>query len=150
MNEFNNERFVTELFEEFKHIDALSQMFCTEICAEIFILLNKRIAHINLTDELRKDIEEKAIELYHSTQNLIDKDAHYPEYRLKEELERMRSAVNKRSRECLYPDFDASLLHIVKYHIVKHFKGVYNLSSEGYLLLDLHVKYHFQDLRSIV
>ncbi|MFB6343994.1 hypothetical protein ACE1ET_19905 [Saccharicrinis sp. FJH62] len=147
MNLFDGEKFIKELYQEFDVIDQNLKSFHDDLCRDVFALIKKSFSDIRLTEELRSAIKDKITEVFFSTQSVIDKDNTYAEYRINEELDRMRSLIEKRERESMNPEFDAKLLYFVKYHIVEHFSAVYNLSSEGFLLLDLYVKYHFQDLR---
>lgn len=147
MNLFHGEKFVKELYQEFDVIDKNLKSFHDDLCRDVFTLIKKSFSGNRLTEELRLAIEDKITEVFFSTQSVIDKDTTYAEYRMNDELDRMRRLVERRERESMNPEFDSKLLYFVKYHIVEHFSAVYNLSAEGFLLLDLYVKYHFQDLR---
>lgn len=149
MNFFDREEFVKEMRREFEIIDDARKVFTDNLCGDIFALIRHSFSGEILTEELKAAIEDKATEVFLSTQSVIDKDRTFPEYRMIFELDRMRKAVNRRVEESITPEFDSKLLHFVKYHIVEHFSEVYNLSAEGFLLLDLYAKYHFQDLRQV-
>ncbi|MFB6320750.1 hypothetical protein [Saccharicrinis sp. FJH54] len=147
MKLFDRERFVTELRSEFNSIDEKQLNFQVDLSRDIFMLIQNSFSDSVLTKELRSSLEDKITEVFFSTLSVIDKDNTYPDYRMNDELDRMKVLVEKRERKSENPEFDSKLLYFVKYHIVEHFSAVYNLSSEGFLLLDLYVKYHFQDLR---
>lgn len=147
MKEFNKAQFVNELYERFEVIDNAVKDFSTGLCADIFTLINKSFKHYKMDAELKRGIEDKVIEIYHSTQSLIDKDKTYPDYRMNVEIGILRNLIAKRDLVGNHSELEAKLLYFIKFHIVEHFKEVYDLSAEGYLLIDLYVKYHFQDLR---
>jgi hypothetical protein len=147
MNLFDKERFVKELYHEFDRMDENRRSFFNDLCRDSFMLIKNSFSGDVLSTKHQSALEEKITEVFFSTQSVIDKDNTYPDYRMSDELRRMKNLVEQRDSESINPEFDSKLLHLVKYNIVEHFNAVYNLSSEGFLLLDLYVKYHFQDLR---
>lgn len=136
MGTFDAESRMRNLFGEFQKIDDLVFSFVTDLKSSLEIALKD----LTMNDDDDDLIGEYAKSIFHSTESVIDKDINYPEFRMQDEVKRM-NRVNALRFEL---DFNESirdeLFRKTKEIMVRYFQGIYNLSGNGFRLLDATTK----------
>lgn len=124
------------IFEQFKKIDQLRDQFKELFFNGIMDTLIPYFPFLKITELLKEAINTYATHILNATESVIDKDKNYPDYRLLEELERMQDLCNKPVMSHHNLELIQALNSKVKALIVDHFSKVFNLSGNGFRLLE--------------
>ncbi len=133
-------KIIHDIFEQFKLFDAFRVDFKSKF-AHTFNNIAKQVYQFDRTPELVEFIDLMGDEALRFTEAVIEKDRHYEEYRLVEELSLMNALLGKnklsraRNNEAEQVRFHLNEL------ILSHYPALYELSSFGYRLLDRNVNY---------
>lgn len=133
-------KIIHDIFEQFKLFDAFRVDFKREF-AQSFNDIAKQVYQFDRTPELDEFIDLMAEEALRLTEAVIEKDRHYEEYRLVEELTLMNALLGKNK----LPGARKKEAQQVRFHlnelILTHYPALYELSSFGYRLLDRNVNF---------
>ncbi len=125
----------SHLNEEFQKIDKLISEFQNDFIEAQAEIVKEYLCNIS-REELNEDLLLYANEIFNIAESVYDKDVHYSEIRLKEELQAMTRVVSTRFSEsedaCL-----AEQTHLkAKEIMVSFFPNLINLSGNGFRLLE--------------
>ncbi|WP_320168039.1 hypothetical protein [Mangrovibacterium marinum] len=133
-------KIIRDIFEQFRLIDAFRVDFKREF-TQAFYQLTKQLYQLKRTPELDEYIDLMAKEALRFTEDVIEKDRHYAEYRLVDELKLMNAVLAKNK----IPRTNKAEAQQVRFQlnelILKHYPALYELSSFGYRLLDRNVNF---------
>jgi hypothetical protein len=124
------------IFEQFKAIDQFRAEFKELFLKQIVNTLLPFFPFLKIDEPLEEAINTYATHILNATESVIDKDKNYPDYRLKEELERIQNIANKPVMSHHNPELIQALNKQVKMLIVEHFSKVFNLSGDGFRILE--------------
>jgi len=128
----------SEIFEQFKLIDAFRDEFRSEFIRKMEKLSGAQLK-LALTSEIEDFLEIMAYETMSFTEAVVDKDRNYPEYRLVEELSQMNDLLAKKRYKSLPVETVQSVKYELNEIILKHYPSLYELSGFGYRLLERNV-----------
>jgi len=140
MESFENKDIRRQILEEFRKADAFYAQFKNDFNVSILKILNNNLKTKEYNILLSDPISIYAQEIINATESVIDKDRNYPEYRLNEELERIRKVVSQLSVYAIDADLISELHAKVKALIVEYFGGIFDLTANGFILLELNAK----------
>lgn len=137
MKLYDKERGITALFKEFERIDKFYHSFVDALYQDI--LLSEEFDEVWLDKfvSVKREFEILALEIGRMVSTLIDKDTSYPDYRLKDELDRMNKYFLKLGKKNSLQR--TLLLPVVKNVIVNRFPQIVELSGNGFRLLEINL-----------
>lgn len=127
---------IPDLIKEFENIDILQRKIKAEFTQSVYAVIIDCYPNFKRFDKLFEALEQYASHIINATGSVIDKDIHYPEYRLKEELDKMQSLVRERKGDERITLFFDEMINESKKIMVKYFPKLINLSGNGFRLLD--------------
>ncbi|MFW6327343.1 MAG: hypothetical protein ACOC2F_03440 [Bacteroidota bacterium] len=140
MGTSESEKRIRKLLEGFKQQDELHSAFKNHFIRSIYRKIENLFPGRDFGSELADHILLYAENIISCTETVIDKDFNYPEYRMNEEISRMKKVIENLS------DFEhANTFHKeAKKSIVKYFPGVFDLSGQGFRLLEINTSFFNQ------
>lgn len=140
MGTSESEKRIRKILEGFKQQDELHSSFKNYFIRSIYRNIENLFPGRDFGSELADHILLYAENIISCTESVIDKDLNYPEYRLNEEVNRMKQLIEK------LPVFEheEALHKEAKKSIVKYFPGVFELSGQGFRLLELNTSFFNQ------
>ena len=129
------------LFKDFTRLDMIQNAFVEELGLEIIFIIKDYFPGLRITKDIKKNIDNYARGVLNFTQSVIDKDSSYPHFRKSDELDRLSQLVIKLEPKVESRLFESALLKASKKMMIDFNKDIYDLSSEGFLLLDRNVRY---------
>ena len=143
MEDFNHDDFLSKMLQEFNRTDEFYMRFKSEFSVFIMNVLSQYYSHKPVSKELQSDVLLFADELISAAETTLYKDLHYTEDRLKEEVKAMDKGASNVSLPGLNQEFLSDIFEGSKKHIVKFFPDIFELSSNGFRLLNLYIRlYH--------
>ena len=133
------------LFKDFTRLDMIQNAFVEELGLEVIFIIKDYFPGLRITKEIKKNIDDYARIVLTSTQSVIDKDGSYPQFRKLDELERLSQLVIKLEPKVESHLFESALLKASKKMMVNFYEDIFELTSEGFLLLDRNVRYFTTD-----
>ena len=134
MGTSESEKRIRRLLEGFKQQDELHSSFKNHFIQSIYRKIESLFPGHDFGSELADHILLFAENIISCTESVIDKDNNYPEYRMNEEVNRMKKLIEKLP---VYEHED--VLHKeAKKSIVKYFPEVFELSAQGFRLLEFN------------
>ena len=140
MEPFSNKGNIKFILEEIKKTNTFYNSFKKEFSESIFNIIQVFYPDTTLSEEMDNLLLIYSVEILNSTESVLDKDRTYPLYRLEEELSAMNRITSKLSEEEEYNDFGEAIHLKAKALIVNHFAAIYNLSSDGFRLLEKNAR----------
>lgn len=92
-------------------------------------------------DMAEYEFKHMANEVFNTTESVIDKDLNYPIYRMRKELHIMKRLSNEKDQSNENPILFADISNFSKKLAVDYFPGVFNLSGNGFRLLESNIIY---------
>ena len=142
MESFDNER-IRHLFEAFKKTDEFYDSFRDEFFQVVTGEIKHSRSDLVPDSELHLILRSYADKLLSATESVLEKDSHYPSFRLKEELEYMNRLIAKQSGS--FSEFDQKIHQKVKELIVHFYPQLPDLSGDGLRLLEKNTRVCTQD-----
>jgi hypothetical protein len=136
MKSFDSDENMKYILDELKKTDTFYGLFKKEFSESIIQIIQKFFPDTMYSEEIDNLLQAYAVAILNATEAVIDKDRNYPGYRLEEELEAMNRITLKLSRNEEYADFAETIHLMAKKMIVKTFNFIYDLSSNGFRLLE--------------
>lgn len=136
MKSFDSEGNMKYILEEIKKTDTFYSLFKKEFSESINHIIQKFFPDTLQSDEIDNLLQAYAVAILNATESVIDKDRNYPFYRLEEELEAMNRITLKLSKPEENNDFKEAIHLQAKELMVKYFVAIYDLSSNGFRLLE--------------
>ena len=140
MDSFDDEGNIKFILEEIKKTDTFYNSFQKEFSELLLKIIRKFYPNTSMGDEIENLLLAYSVAILNSTESVIDKDRNYPFYRLEEELESMNWITLKLLHEAEYNDFGEAVHLKAKKLMVKHFAAIYDLSSNGFRLLEKNAR----------
>jgi DNA replicative helicase MCM subunit Mcm2 (Cdc46/Mcm family) len=140
MGTSESENRIRKIIEGFKEQGELHSSFKNHFIQSIYRKTESLFPERDFGSELADQILLYAENIISCTESVVDKDVNYPEYRMDEEVNRMKQIIEK------LPVFEhADALHKeAKKSIVKFFPAVFELSGQGFRLLELNTGFFNQ------
>lgn len=138
MNTFENtEDRMKYLYEELRKIDDLHDAFRKEFEYEIFQIIFKYIPDFKRSSRFREILSQHATTILSSTFTVVDKDTTYPEYRKQKELELLHNLLARINKNNDQQELTDAVLKKTKELAVKHCNQLFDLSADGFRILDV-------------
>lgn len=140
MGTSESEKRIRKILEGFKEQDELQSSFKNHFIQSVYLKIEGLFPERDFGSALADRILLYAENSISCTESVIDKDSSYPAYRKDEEVNRMKQLVDK------LPNIEYwDLIHTeAKKSIVEFFPDVFNLSGQGFRLLELNTRLHNQ------
>jgi hypothetical protein len=140
MKSFDEEGNMRFILEEIKKTDTFYNAFEKEFSEIIFQIIRDFYSVAQMTDQMDSLLLSYSVAILNSTESVIDKDRNYPFYRLEEEMEAMDRITSKLLPAEENTAFEEIIHQKAKELMVKHFVGIFDLSSIGFRLLERNAK----------
>ena len=127
---------IPDLLKEFKNIDIKQRRIKKDFTLSVHAIISEYYPNFQNFDTLKDALEQYASHIINATDSVIDKDTHYPEYRLKEELETMQALILNGKDNRNNTLFFEEILSNSKRIMVKYFPKLIHLSGNGFRLLN--------------
>ena len=151
MKSFDDEGNMKFILEEIQKADTFYNLFKKEFSELVYNIIQEYYPETVSVDEIDNLLLAYSVAILNSTESVIDKDRNYPLYRLEEELDAMSRITLKLSQSEDIRDFAESVHLKVKALMVKHFNDIYNLSSNGFRLLERNASlYNWEFVSSFI
>jgi len=151
MKSFDDEGNMKFILEEIQKADTFYNSFKKEFSELVYNIIQEYYPETVSVDEIDNLLLAYSVAILNSTESVIDKDRNYPLYRLEEELDAMSRITLKLSQSEDIRDFAESVHLKVKALMVKHFNDIYNLSSNGFRLLERNASlYNWEFVSSFI
>lgn len=148
MEAFDPQKHMQELKLEFKRTDDFYNKFRHDFTITLFLALRKFDKSFKLDEAVSKDLRLYADEMISCVESVLYKDLTYPEYRLEDEVKAMKRVVGKEPSG----KWDIKMLENIhlssKEMIVKYFEDIFDLSANGFRLLELYSRMYNWDFMS--
>jgi hypothetical protein len=140
MGVFDGEGKNFQFFKEFKKIDEFYLAFNKEFEKEVLSIINSYSPGFERTrdfDELLRQYAAIALSLTHT---VLDKDKSYPDFRKAEDLSALRGYYEKAAPSVENNELAEKIHMKTKELMVKYYSKIYDLSGDGFRLLELNLK----------
>jgi hypothetical protein len=138
MNRFEKENLIKHILDEIKKNDEFVNAFYDELTQALYPVIGTFYPHVSPGTTIDEVLQNYALVITNYTESVIDKDRTYPLYRLNDELDAMNRLVAKLTFS--NPAFTDTVSFYVKELMIKHFPNIYNLSGNGFRLLELNAR----------
>jgi hypothetical protein len=142
MKDFEKEEFRLYISEEFGKVDAFYAHVKNDFGMTLMKIIEDKSEAQENKAQLSEAISVYAQEIINVTESVIDKDRNYSEIRLKEELQRVQKVVSQWAVYEVDTEFVNKLHQVSKEVMAKYFKPIFDLSADGFRLLDNGAKMH--------
>jgi hypothetical protein len=140
MKSFDSDGNMRYILEEIKKTDTFYGLFKTEFSESIYNIIKQTYPDTLMVNEIDNLLQAYSVAILNATESVIDKDQSYPLYRLEEELGTMKRITLKIAQAEENSAFKETVHLKAKELMVKHFSGIYDLSSMGFRLLEQNAK----------
>lgn len=140
MEDFDAERPLHNLIKEFSRTDEFYNSFRQQFIITIFLVIKKYFKEKQLDQKMDQNLRLYADEMLSCVETVLYKDKSYPDYRLAEELEMLGRVVGKQQPDERNPEFVERIHMSAKELIVNHYPDVFDLSADGFRLLEKYAK----------
>ena len=136
MKKFESNKFQHQINSEFRKIDEFLHEFENDFANAMHKIINEEYPGVAITDKIEEAVLMYANEVINVAESVCDKDMHFSDTRLNEELNNMTSVVEK------YPPENYDLKFLQKAHhkaeelVVNYYPYIFELSSNGFRLLE--------------
>jgi len=136
MKTFDDEGNMKFILDEIKKTDTFYNLFKKEFSDIISLIILDFHPELVNKEDIDNLLLSYSVAILNSTESVIDKDRNYPFYRLEEELESMNRITSKLSLSEDNIDFGIAVHEKTKELMVKYFTAIFDLSSNGFRLLE--------------
>lgn len=140
MNSFEKENLLKHILDEIKKTDEFVNTFKDDLSATLYPIIKTYYPLADRSDAVDEVLQNYAIVITNYSESVIDKDRTYPQYRLNDELDAMTKLVSKLTFDNVA--FTDAIGYAVKALMIKYFYDIFNLSGNGFRLLDLNAKFY--------
>lgn len=142
MKALDKERQLREILQEFQNIDKTYFEYEKEFIQLLEGTIDEFYPHFLLQNDSDDEFKHFANLIFNTAESVIDKDRSYPNYRLVQELESFKRINQARhSFEMCSPEFSETLSKRLKQISIKYFNNIYQLSGNGFRLLELNINH---------
>ena len=138
MNRFEKENLIKHILDEIKKTDEFVNAFKNELTLALYPVIGTFYPQAKPSAAIDDVLQNYALVITNYTESVIDKDRTYPQYRLNDELDAMTKVDAKLTFN--HPAFTDAVSCHVKELMVKYFLDIYNLSGNGFRLLELNAR----------
>ncbi|MBK3519644.1 hypothetical protein [Carboxylicivirga marina] len=135
-NQFDADDYLKSFKEKEQFFDALKEA----LTLDVYSLISKHHSHSKYNKSMENAIATYANDIINTTESVIDKDEHYPEYRKQKELNSITKLLNKVLSEVDEDDFLEQMHLCCKKLISQYYPGILHLSNYGFRLLERNSK----------
>lgn len=136
METFDKENYINNIFTEFTKTDEFYDVFRFQFIFEMKEITADYYPEFDINKEYESILKLYADEVLSTSESVIYKDKSYPDYRIVEELQIMSGLVVKEYEKFHKSIFIEAIHHKAKELIVRHYSEVFNLSANGFRLLE--------------
>ncbi|PWE00050.1 hypothetical protein [Marinilabilia rubra] len=130
-----------KILEGFKEADDFNASFKEFFIDRLCRIIEDRYPTLEFSEKMAEHLVLYAENTISYTESVIDKDASFPDFRKKEEVIRMKSVVKKLPDFCEDTEFVDRINSEAKMCMVKFFPEIYDLSGDGFRLLDVNARF---------
>lgn len=141
MKSSNMKEEVRRILQEFKEYDKLHHEFLSDFENGIYNFIADHPNSINLPLDFSDDLKSFAISLINCAYEVIEKDSNFAQYRINTELENMDHLLIRYPLPTKNALFTEGFTKMAKAKMPKYFSGLYNLSADGFRLLERSTSY---------
>ena len=140
MEYFDKEKYIKNIYEEFRKTDAFYNSFRKQFVSEIVQVVREHHPETEKNPILQEDIKLYADEMINTAESVVYKDKSYPGYRLLYELEVMSRLVVKEPENNQNTQFIHDIHQKAKALMVLHYPEIFDLSANGFRLIEKYAK----------
>jgi hypothetical protein len=140
MGTSESEKRIRKIIEGFKQQDELHSSFKNHFIQSIYSKIEALFPGRDFGSGLADHILLYAENIISCTESVVDKDFNYPENRKDEEVKRMKQLIDKLPIH----EYADTLHKEAKKSIVKFFPAIFELSGQGFRLLELNSRFFNQ------
>lgn len=148
MEPYSSEDKKQRIIEALKKIEDFNLSFQLDFYESITEILSVKESNSEESFDLDEFILMYGQQIFSATESVIDKDNSYPDYRLNDELNRMTKLIDKRIKIGKSLDVHDAIQNKVKELMVKYFPAVYDLSGNGFRLMELNARYYYLEFEA--
>ena len=141
MEKFENDKMFKKILANIKEADDLNPLYKKLLIKDLYRIIKAHFPHIQFSDSLGDFLILYAENVLRFTESVIERDFNHPEIKKEEEVARMNEVVNKLHDFEGDKEFSNSIQTQVKKCIINFYPDIYNLSGNGFRLLDLNTKF---------
>lgn len=141
MKTFNEKDKVRQIFLEFKKYDKLHHRFLVDFENDIYNFIADYPEQIKLNKSFSEDLKSFSISLINCAYEVIEKNDTYPKYRMQIELANMDKLLHNYPLPRENKHFSDGFSQMVKAKMPQYFPHLYDLSSDGFRLLERSSNY---------
>lgn len=125
-------------------IQAMDQVYfdfekqCTDLLSNEILSFYPNIKLNSVTND---EFKHFANQVFNTAESVIDKDHNYPIYRMRKELFIMKKLADEKDQNNENPALFTNLSKILKKLSIDFFPGIFDLSGNGFRLLDANMNY---------
>lgn len=136
----SGDAYYDDLSKAFKEKDEFLEKLRDVFTVEVFSIVKSHFSQCEYDERMQKAIALFANDLINTAESVIDKDDHFPEYRLQTEIENITKLMNKMLAAIDEDDFLKELHMATKRVITQFYPQIMALGSYGFLLLERGTK----------
>ncbi len=136
----SGDAYYEDLSRSFKEKDEFFEQLKEVFTVEVFSIVKAYYTQCEYGERMQKAIDLFTHDLINAAESVIDKDEHFPEYRLQTEIENITKLMNKMLAAIDEDDFLKELHMATKRVITQFYPQVMALGSYGFLLLERGTK----------
>jgi hypothetical protein len=129
----------SQFYKEFKQVDTFYESFKATFKKEITTVIEPYTFDV-YAPSFEEFLEQFAVAVLSLTHSVLDKDHNYPEYRKVEDLTALQGYYAKASRFSDSSELSEKIHQKTKELLVNIFPDIYELTGNGFRLLDLNLK----------
>jgi len=140
MELFEKENLLKHILAEIQKTDELVHDFKDELAEALYPVIESYHPTVVRSAAIDDVVFAYAVALFNSVESVIDKDRNYPAYRFNDELAAMNQLLLKLPVDNDHLPFMEAVMKKGKELMVKYNRGVYDLSGNGFRLLEMNAK----------
>jgi hypothetical protein len=140
MDKYERENVLNRIREEINKTDIVYRAFINDFVVALYPFVAIYYPAAKPSKAIDEVLNAYAVATFNSTETVIDKDRSYPLYRLEEEVNTMSHLLQKLYGQGYDASFANVVVDVVKRMMVAYFAGVYNLSGNGFRLLEMNAR----------
>ena len=142
MSAFNPHSEMQNLIQIFNLLDKKHLLFVKKMEKKLYDFVTESKNSGLLSDRFNQQLRPFVISLINATYSILEKDQHYPKYRMEIELKSHRFLLKQYPKPKIDNQQYARFARLIKKGIVDNFNQIYDLSANGFRLLEQSLSYH--------
>lgn len=134
-------RHMREILKEFQRIDQIYFEFEHDFLSILHHIILDYFPDVLIETTHENELKHFANQIFNAAESVIDKDQNYSEARIKEELINVYQMNKLKDSNEYCPNFIININKNIKQLTVEYFNGIYELSGNGFRLLELNINY---------